>query len=59
MGVPSCSKCDKCKTGLSPLGINFYHKPKNHKWIKKYNSNTGKPYYECSRCLERKGEKNE
>jgi hypothetical protein len=51
-GVHDCQGCEIC-------GTTFAGHPDNHKpliphdfSIKKFNQNTGKPYYVCSRCHE-------
>ncbi len=45
-GPPACLGCEKCGTqcGLdSP--------PEPHRWVTRYNQNTGKPYEMCMDCM--------
>lgn len=55
MPFPSCSGCPKCNTTLEVSPI-LHQIPAPHKYIIKYDQNTGEPYEICANCLQTKKE---
>lgn len=57
MGVAGCVSCGKCGSNLAQ-GPNGHYEVAAHKYVTKYDQNTGKPYERCSACM-RTREENE
>jgi hypothetical protein len=51
MGAPAtCDVCSECGSDLA-LSPSLHRTPTQHKWITKYNENTGEPYEICENCF--------
>lgn len=49
MGVQDCQGCAECKTTFA--GHPDHHEElKEHEWVTRYNTHTGKPFKQCSKC---------
>lgn len=55
MGVPDCSKCDKCGSDLAQAPT-LHEEPKPHEYVTRYDRNTGTPFEMCTKCMQRKPE---
>ncbi len=53
MGVPRCTRCKKCGSDLAQ-GPDGHREPEPHRYVTKYNQNTGAPFEICDRCFERR-----
>jgi hypothetical protein len=51
MGVPACTKCRYCGSDLAQ-GPTTHGEPAPHKYVTKYDENTGKPYEICRSCMQ-------
>jgi hypothetical protein len=49
MGVPRCDRCPKCGSDLAQ-SPSHHSDPEPHKWVTKYDRDTGAPYEVCTSC---------
>ncbi len=59
-GMPpaDCQGCRECNTTLE--GHPDHHKPTaDHTPVKKFDENTGEPYFRCGKCMDKCGENGE
>ncbi len=55
MGASACTRCGECQSDLAEAP-SLHCAPEPHRFVTKYDQNTGKPYLLCSRCTRRAAE---
>lgn len=55
MGVPACSRCQKCGSDLA-FSSETHREPEPHKWTTRYEPTTGAPFEVCTTCYRRRAE---